>query len=113
MIKDSYPTLITNYKQRVTTLSKRKRSLIKKAIELSVMCDLDIFMVIFDKKKQKFFELNSSAQFDIKVVNEILSEITRQQFISSKYTNNDHYKFCLDKGKIDSDDDNQTVAFDA
>lgn len=77
MIKDSYPTLITNYKQRVTTLSKRKRSLIKKAIELSVMCDLDIFMVIFDKKKQKFFELNSSAQFDIKVVNEILSEITR------------------------------------
>ena len=78
MTKDTFPTLISDYKQRVTTLSKRKRSLIKKAIELSVMCDLDIFMVIFDKKKQKFFELNSSPQFDVKVVNEILSEITKQ-----------------------------------
>ena len=51
MTKDTLPKLIENYKQRVTTLSKRKRSLLKKAIELSVMCDLDIFMVIFDRKK--------------------------------------------------------------
>jgi len=42
---------IPDYKQRVTTYSKRKRSLFKKAIELSILCDLDIFMVIFDKKK--------------------------------------------------------------
>ena len=77
MTKDSFPTFISDYKHRISTLSKRKRSLFKKAIELSVMCDLDIFMVIFDKRKQKFFELNSSPQFDIKVVNEILSEITK------------------------------------
>jgi hypothetical protein len=42
---------IKEYKQRVTTYSKRKRSLFKKAIELSIMCGLDVFMVVFDKQK--------------------------------------------------------------
>jgi len=72
MQKDTFPKFIQNYKQRVTTLSKRKRSLLKKAIELSVMCDLEVFMIIFDKKKQKLFELNSNPMFDSKVVNEML-----------------------------------------
>lgn len=42
---------IKSYKQRVTTYSKRKRSLFKKAIELSIMCGLDVFMMVFDKEK--------------------------------------------------------------
>ena len=45
------PAYIESYKQRVITNSKRKRSLFKKAIELSILCGLDVFMVIFDKKK--------------------------------------------------------------
>ena len=88
---------ISDYKQRGTTYSKRKRSLFKKAIELSILCDLDIFIVIFDKQKQKFFELNSSPEFDSKVVRSLLQEITRLQFISKRYTNVDHYKFCVEK----------------
>lgn len=69
---------IEDYKQRITTYSKRKRSLFKKAIELSVMCGLDVFMLVFDKQKQKFFELNSSKEFDSTIVAGLLEDVTRQ-----------------------------------
>ena len=69
---------IEDYKQRITTYSKRKRSLFKKAIELSVMCGLDVFMLVFDKQKQKFFELNSSKEFDSAIVAGLLEDVTRQ-----------------------------------
>jgi hypothetical protein len=37
--------------KRKVTVSKRRRGVIKKTIELSVLCGLDIFMVIFDREK--------------------------------------------------------------
>ena len=42
---------VTNKNQRNVTYSKRKRGIIKKAIELSILCGQDIFMVIFDREK--------------------------------------------------------------
>jgi hypothetical protein len=96
----------------VTTYSKRKRSLFKKAIELSLLCDLDIFFVIFDRHKQKFFELNSSPQFNSKVVENLLSKITKQQFIRKKYTNTDHPKFCIDKYGKDSGPEDDDIDVD-
>ena len=47
------PHFIENEAKRKVTCSKRKRGLLKKSIELSTMCGLDIFLVIFDKDKQK------------------------------------------------------------
>ena len=54
---------IANKMQRDVTYSKRKRGIIKKAIELSTMCGQDIFMIIFDKNKQKLVEYRSTKDF--------------------------------------------------
>lgn len=43
-------TIDDEQKQRAC-LSKRKKGLIKKCIELNVLCNVDVFMVIFDKEK--------------------------------------------------------------
>jgi len=42
---------ITDPKKRKVTISKRKRGAIKKIIELSVLCGLDMFLVVFDREK--------------------------------------------------------------
>ena len=54
---------IQNKNHRNVTYSKRKKGLIKKAIELSSLCGQDIFLVIFDKEKQKIVEFKSNSDF--------------------------------------------------
>jgi uncharacterized LabA/DUF88 family protein len=71
-------TKISDDKKRKVTISKRKRGLFKKAIEMSMLGGLDIFMVIFDKDKQKIFELNSDTDFDIQIVSHLLDKINLQ-----------------------------------
>ena len=47
---DPFKVIPEGYK-RVVTLSKRKRGLVKKCIELSKMCEQYISLTIFDKQK--------------------------------------------------------------
>jgi len=42
---------ISQKRNREVAYCKRKRSLLKKLIEISHLCDLDIFLVVFDKSK--------------------------------------------------------------
>ena len=49
---------------RNVTYSKRKRGLIKKAIELTLLCEQYVFLIIFDKEKQRMIEYNSSNDFN-------------------------------------------------
>ena len=55
--KDCAPTKanerIQNWLKRINLKSKRLRNLIKKGIELSKMCDLDILMIIKDREMDK------------------------------------------------------------
>ena len=69
---------ISDDRRRKVTISKRKRGLLKKVIEMSMLGGLDIFMVIFDKDKQKIFELNSDTDFDIQIVSHLLDKVNLQ-----------------------------------
>ena len=50
----------------------RKRGLLKKAIELSSMCGLEMFLLIYDKEKDKIIEYQSNDQFNLGKVTEII-----------------------------------------
>ena len=84
---------IENKMQRDVTYSKRKRGIIKKAIEISRMCGQDIFMIIFDKNKQKLVEYRSTKDFAINIVNSLLQHDICLQFKHEVYTNSDQTKF--------------------
>ena len=79
-----------NNKRKVTT-SKRKRGVIKKTIELSVLCGLDIFMVIFDREKQSMVEYCSDPDFDQGVISHMLDKYNKQQFKGHPVITNDNY----------------------
>ena len=63
--------------KKKVTLSKRKRGLFKKAIELSCLCGVEVFMVVFDPERQKVFELNSQPDFNVRVVDHILDKVNK------------------------------------
>ena len=74
-------------------MSKRKRGLFKKAIELSILCDLDVFICLFDREKQKIFELNSEPDFDVRVISHMLDNVNKHQFKCHKFSNEDLESF--------------------
>ena len=56
-----------------TTFYKRKKGLIKKALELSVLCDVEVFLVIVDKKKR--LSISSTNNSAINFINSYLMNI--------------------------------------
>ena len=50
---------IEDKQQRINIKSKRKRTLLRKAIEVSQKCSLDILIVIRDNETNKVYEYNS------------------------------------------------------
>ena len=54
------------------TYYKRKRGCLKKCIEMSTICGLDVFMVMVDRKTKRLVELNSVPEFDLQAVNALM-----------------------------------------
>ena len=71
-VKREQYELIMNKEKRNVAYCKRKKGVVKKAIELSKLCNLDILIVMFDKEKQKLYEFRSDKKFDIKICNRML-----------------------------------------
>ena len=95
---------VSNKNQRNVTYSKRKRGILKKAIELSSLCGQDIFLIIFDKEKQKLIEFRSSNEFSSKIVDSLTQKDIVFQFKHEVYTNSDYKKFLHG-----NDDDKKTT----
>ncbi|GMQ05212.1 hypothetical protein CsSME_00050329 [Camellia sinensis var. sinensis] len=57
---------IENATSRQVTFSKRRSGLLKKAFELSVLCDAEVALIIFSPKG-KLYEFSNSRLWDIVV----------------------------------------------
>ena len=58
-------TKILNNVQRKVSLCKRKKGLLKKTIELSVLCDLKIFMFMYDETQKRVTHFASHDNFEL------------------------------------------------
>ena len=86
---------IDNQSQRKVTLCKRKKGLIKKVIELSVLCDLKIFMLIQDESNQRSTHFVSHKDFDII---DAFNSLSHREF----FTNSDYEKVGGNRDELDS-----------
>ena len=57
-----------------------------------------VFIVLFDREKQKLYEFNSTNDFDCRVVSKLLHRDVKVQFQYEKYNNTDYAVFSNDKG---------------
>lgn len=86
---------IENPCHRKVTYCKRKKGLLKKSIELSLLCDLDMFVFIYDKNQKRVIHYASNASQDFF---EIFNEKNQREF----YSNEDYER--VGGRKIDDND---------
>jgi histidinol phosphatase-like enzyme len=100
LTKSALMEFVTHKREREVTYCKRKKHLLKKLIEISQLCDLDIFLVIFDKSKQKLLEFRSELNFNTEVVKELLApEIKRNMKYDLFINDNINFDIELDDKK--------------
>ena len=78
---------------RYVTFCKRKRGLLKKAIELSKLCDQHIYIAIFDENKQRLVEMQSSDLFTAPKVYQLTKPKFQSKINHERYTNDDYETF--------------------
>ena len=93
-----------------TTFYKRKKGLIKKALELSVLCDVEVFLVIVDKKKR--LSITSTNNSAINFINSYLMNIDnlhiKEEIVIKDYTKFKKNKIQNSKDKLNYVKENDT-----
>ena len=69
------------------TLNKRKKGLIKKAMEISVLTGVNLILTIFDKEEGKVIQYLSDSVSKFKAINQLTEMEVRKKY-PSKYTEN-------------------------
>ena len=79
--------------------------MLKKAIELSTLCDQHIYLIIFDKERQKLVEYQSEKDFGSEVVSKLIAHDVKQTLGVEQYVN-DNYS-ALVKERVARDDESK------
>ena len=72
---------IENAQQRKVCLCKRKKGLLKKAIELSLLCDLDVFTFVYDRDQNRVTHFASNENIDFM---SLFNTESQREFFSNK-----------------------------
>jgi hypothetical protein len=78
-------TKIEHNGNRALTFSKRVKGLVKKAIELSKLCDQEVFLYVVDQTKRKVVHYESTPELDLKSIFDL-------EYFREFYSNQDYVK---------------------
>ena len=87
-------SLIEDVVKRNVTYCKRKKGLIKKAIEISKLCGKKVAIYILDDKIGKFIAYNSTGSFNISAINKCVNGPLSRNELYEKYNNADYNALC-------------------
>lgn len=90
---------ISNERNRHATFSKRKNGLFKKAMELSILCDCEIALLIFNSN-EKVFQYCSTNDLE-----KLLKKYTEGEEPSQIFSNKDYWSSFSKKSDYDFDQD--------
>ena len=99
-------TKIENRLNSQITFYKRKKGLIKKSLELALLCDVEVFLVIVDKKHKLF--ITSSKHSPEKFINSYLKNLSHKK-IKEKFSLEDYKKTFKNEKDIISINENKEV----
>ena len=89
--------LIGNDSVRKVTFCKRKKGLIKKAIELSLLCDLKMFLFIYDHHEERVVHYASDPTTD-------LIDLFNRQSQREYFSNRDYFRVGGRRDDVDQED---------
>ena len=99
-------TKIENRLNSQITFYKRKKWLIKKSLELALLCDVEVFLVIVDKKHK--LSITSSKYSPEKFINSYLKNLSHKK-IKEKFSLEDYKKTFKNEKDIISINENKEV----
>lgn len=86
--------LIDNKMQRNVAFCKRKRGFLKKAIELSCLCEQKILIIIYDEERKRTVQFSSDDTFELKQAYESVKICKQPGNLQNyeKFTNEDYQR---------------------
>ena len=87
-------SLIEDLVKRNVTFCKRKKGLIKKAIEVSKLCGKKVAVYILDEEAGKFVAYNCDPTFSLQAINKCLNGPLSRNELFERYNNNDYTALC-------------------